>query len=713
MQRLLRRATPALLGIGVVAGLLAARIALPDPFERVRLAVFDTAQRAAPRLRVEADSPVRIIDIDDASLARLGQWPWPRSLLAGLVGTLQDMGAASIALDMVFSEPDRTSPARLAQEWQAAHGWRLDADGAPLPDHDRMLAETIGRGRVVLGYGLVGRENGARPVAGPSFALIGPDPRATVPAFAGAVPNLAILDAAGAGHGSFAIAAGRDEIVRRLPLISARGTALVPALSVEALRVAQGEDTLKVRAETTEDGAVTGYLLRIGTLDVPLDREGAYWLHHAGTLAAEAIPAWRLLDPRAAADLRDRIAGRIVLVGTSATGLSDLRPTPLNAFEPGVAIHAEAIEQMVSGLHPTRPAWAIGAEGAAAAALALLIAGLAAFTGLKQAGAAALALPAAVLAAAWLAFTRGHLLLDPSLPVMAMAASFGATSLTRHLLVERDASRLKTAFTHYLSPDLVQALARDPDRLKLGGETRPMTFLFTDLEGFTAMTESRGAEALVSLLNAYLDGLCGVAMAHGGTVDKIVGDAVHVMFNAPLDQPDHAARAVACALAIDAFAVAFAAGQRAQGVPFGATRIGVNTGPAVVGNFGGTRRFDYTAHGDAINTAARLEAANKALGTRICVAGTTVAACPGLAFRPIGSLTLRGKTHAVPVFDPLPAAQAGDAFNRDYLAAFARLDADGDGAAIETLHEARPDDPVVALHARRLRAGERSTRIAA
>lgn len=703
---------PALLGAMAVAGLVGARIAAPDPFERMRTALSDAAERAAPRIRDAGASPVRIVDIDDASLARLGQWPWPRATVARMVAALQDLGAAAIALDMVFSEPDRTSPANLAAGWLAEHGRPLDT-GGPLPDYDRTFADTIARGRVVLGYGLLPADNGARRIATPAIATIGSDPRATIPAFAGAVPNLAILDAVAAGHGSFAIAAGRDEIVRRLPLIAVQGGDLVPGLAVEALRVAQGEDALALRTETAQDGTVTGYHLRIGALDVPLDAQGGYRLHHAGTLARGAIPAWRLLDPEVAAGLKQTIAGRIVLIGTSATGLSDLRPTPLNAFEPGVAIHAEAIEQIVSGIHPVRPAWATGAEIVAALGLALVLALVTAFASLRLAGALALLLPAAILAAAWLAFTRQHLLVDPGLPVMAMVAAFVATMLARHLLTERDAARLKAAFTHYLSPDLVQALARDPGRLKLGGETRPMTFLFTDLEGFTAMTESRGAEALVSLLNAYLDGLCGVAMAHGGTVDKIVGDAVHVMFNAPLDQPDHAERAVSCALAIDAFAVAFATGRRARGVPFGATRIGVNTGPAVVGNFGGARRFDYTAHGDAINTAARLEAANKALGTRICVSGSTVSACPGLPFRPIGSLTLRGKANAVPVFDPLPADRAGDAFVRDYCAAFLRLDTEGDGAPIELLHAARPDDPVLALHARRLRAGERTTRIAA
>jgi adenylate cyclase len=242
-----------------------------------------------------------------------------------------------------------------------------------------------------------------------------------------------------------------------------------------------------------------------------------------------------------------------------------------------------------------------------------------------------------------------------------------------------------------------------------------MTFLFTDLEGFTSLTEGADPQDIVLWLNAYLDGLCRIAMEHGGTVDKIVGDAVHVMFNAPLDQPDHAERGVRCALAIDAFAQKYSDDYKARGIAFGVTRIGVNTGPAVVGNFGGSRRFDYTAHGDAINTAARLESANKALGTRICVARATADKVAGIAFLPIGTVMLKGKTQGVDVFAPhRESADAGD-WSALYRDAFARM-LNGDDAgsqALIALHERHPDHPILALHARRIRAGERLAPMAA
>lgn len=713
MLRLARRVSPVLAGLGLLAALLGLRAGLPDPFERLRLAGFDLLQRAAPRPAAD-DLPVRVVDIDDASLARHGQWPWSRDVVARLVGRLQDLGAAAIALDIVFAEPDRTSPARLAEGWRRDYGWGAPTDTA-LPDHDATLAQILARGRVVAGYGLLAADNGGRTPKKPGFASLGPDPAPRLPGFSGVIPNIPVLEEAAAGHGSFTIAAGQDEIVRRLPLLASLRGGLVPSLALEALRVAQGEDTIRIRAEqgAGAEGAVTGYTVSVGGIELPLDAEGAFRLHHSGSVAQRSLPAWRFLEAEPGSELGDAVAGKIVLVGTSAVGLGDLRPTPLNAFEPGIAIHAEALEQILSGHHLARPAWAPGAEILASLLLALAAILAAARAGSRLAAATALGLVGATGLAAWLAFTRAGLLVDASFALLAILGGFAAASLARHLLTERDAAHLRQAFAHYLSPDLVKALASDPGRLKLGGETRAMTFLFTDLEGFTSLTETRGAEALVSLLNGYLDGLCGVAMAHGGTVDKIVGDAVHVMFNAPLDQPDHARRAVECALAMDDFATGFAAERRAEGVPFGVTRIGVNTGPAVVGNFGGARRFDYTAHGDAINTAARLEAANKTLGTRICIAGSTVAGCEGLAFRPIGTLMLRGKALGVPVFAPSRPTEA--AFDARYGAALARLQ-EGEEAGAEallSLHAERPDDPVLALHARRIEAGQRDLRIAA
>ncbi|HEX4766543.1 MAG TPA: adenylate/guanylate cyclase domain-containing protein [Lichenihabitans sp.] len=716
----LRRSIPFIAGLSIVGLVSGARLLAPEPFDRLQSYGFDTLQRFFPRADADILHPgsgVPVVDIDEASLARYGQWPWSRLVVSRLIANLQDAGAAAIGLDMVFAEPDRTSPATLVPQWRREDGLSVTGPGA-LPDYDRQLAATLARGRVVTGYGLIAAANGKAPVLTAGIGMIGSAQPAGLWDYAGAVPNLPMLDEAAAGQGSFTIAgAGRDEIIRRLPLVMSLDGNLVPALTLEALRVADGSDD-DIRLRETRNGGprgtLMGYTARVGTHDIPLAPDGTMLLHHGLRSPAMTISAARVLDPEAQVALKRTVAGRIVLIGTSAVGLSDLRPTPLSAFEPGVNIHAGAIEQILGGDLLARPALAPGGEFVAAAALGVVVAGLVSWLGIAAGAGLVLAVIAAALGGTALAFAKANLLLDPSLVALEPLAAFVAAMLARYLLIERRASGLRAAFSQYLSPALVEALARDPSQLRLGGETRQMSFLFTDLEGFTSFTETADPALLVSTLNAYLDAVCGIVMEHGGTVDKIVGDAVHVMFNAPLDQPDHAARAVRCALAIDVFAQGFAAGHKAQGRSFGTTRIGVNTGPAVVGNFGGKRRFDYTAHGDSINTAARLEAANKRLGTRICVAASSVAAAPGLRFRPIGALELKGKSNRVEVFAPLPDMGPENAWAERYADAFGRLSRGEErGAeAILELHAAHPDDPILGFHARRIALGQRDTDVA-
>jgi adenylate cyclase len=711
-----RRALPALMGLFAISSLLAGRGLFPDSFERARLFVFDTLQRLGPW--EHPPEAVKIVDIDDQSLKRVGQWPWSRSTLAQLVRNLQDFGAKAIAFDVVFSEPDRTSPALLAREWEREFGWRLEAGGAAaLPDYDQQLVAAFARGRVVTGFGLLAANNGAAPAIGASLATIGGDPAATIQNFRGAVPSLPALEAAAAGNGGFSIIAGRDQIVRQMPMLFAFDGKSAPALALEALRVAEDEDTIKVRVERNggPSGPVTGYTIRVGDYEAPLAVDRSFLLHHGAQSAANVIAAWRLLDPSEGPRLKSEIEGHIALIGTSAVGLSDLRATPLNPLEPGVNIHARAIEQILAHHFLSRPARAPGAEFVMAALLSIALALLATYAALRSALLAMAACLACLIGATWLAFSLEGLLLDPSLIGLTIVVGGIATSLTRYFVADRDAARLRLAFAHYLSPALVAALARDPDRLKLGGEQREMTFLFTDLEGFTSLTEAADPRDIVAWLNAYLDGLCRIAMDHGGTLDKIVGDAVHVMFNAPLDQPGHAERGVRCALAMDAFAQAYSAERRACGIAFGVTRIGVNTGRAVVGNFGGSRRFDYTAHGDAINTAARLESAKKALGTRICVACATVEKVKSIAFLPVGTLMLKGKMQGVDVYAPLGDSADAEGWSALYLKAFAQMlnGEEAGSTALLALHERHPGHPILALHARRIKAGERSVRMAA
>jgi len=371
----------------------------------------------------------------------------------------------------------------------------------------------------------------------------------------------------------------------------------------------------------------------------------------------------------------------------------------------GVYLHAIAVNNILRG---------DGLEVLAPRMRALFSLPLALVTGLAT---ISLGLPGAILscllaAGAWaisavLIFDQS-LILPLLLPLMAGFLTFVLVLGLRFVFLDKDARFLRKAFTSYVAPALVDQLIKQPDKLKLGGERREMTFLFTDLTGFTSLIEQQDPDEAVHLLNAYLDQMTQIAIRHGGTIDKVVGDALCVIFSAPLDQSDHAKRAVDCALEMDVFASGFAMEQQSNGIPFGHTRIGVNSGPAIIGNFGGNEFFDYTAHGDAVNTAARLESVNKQFGTLLAVSGETVRCCPDFSGRLIGHLILKGKTQATEVYEPIcNEAEQSELFAK-YASAFDLLEREEAGAkaAFSALAKEFPDDGVTQFHLSRLNSSQ-------
>ena len=495
-------------------------------------------------------------------------------------------------------------------------------------------------------------------------------------------------------------------MLRRIPLLLRIGDDIAPSFSAEMLRVLLGADGYEIRVEPAGvEGALPAIReVAVGGLIIPTDVAGRMWLHFTRPETGRSLPAWRVLageiDP-------ERLAGQAVAVGTSAAGLKDLRATPLDLAAAGVMVHAVAVEQMLLGRFLERPAWVEPVELIYTVLLGLVLILL--LRRLKALGCAALGALAVTVAAgaSWYAYTEHRLLVDPVLPSLAALLVYLVGSLISFARTEAERRRVRTAFAHYLAPAVVQQLMDRPEALRLGGERRETTFLFTDLAGFTSLAEGLEPDVLVRLLNEYLDGTCRIVLGHGGTIDKIVGDALHVMFNAPSDQPDHAGRALRCALELDAFCRGHAARQRALGIDLGVTRIGVNTGETVVGNFGGATRFDYTAHGDAINTAARLEGANKYFDTRICVSETTLAHCPWAYRRPIGRLVLKGKSEGLGTFELLDAERAEAPETGEYMQAWGLLEA-GDPAAASVFAELAdryPADGLIAFHAIRLEAG--------
>jgi adenylate cyclase len=279
---------------------------------------------------------------------------------------------------------------------------------------------------------------------------------------------------------------------------------------------------------------------------------------------------------------------------------------------------------------------------------------------------------------------------------------------------QAEAERAHASLSRYFSPNLALRLASDSAAAELSGQRRQIATLFTDIASFTALVESLEPAVLGTLLNEYVSGMTDIVFAHDGTVAKIVGDALHVLFGAPGEQPDHAARAVACALDLDRYAQDFRDRWQKKGIPLGVTRIGVHAGSAIVGNFGGDKFFDYTAYGDTINVAARLEAANKQLGTRICVSASLAEKVDGFRGRPVGDLVLRGRTEALRAFEPLPLEQHESSAAKVYCDAFAKLEANDPSAlaAFASHVGQQPQDHLASFHLKRLLNGASGVRIA-
>jgi adenylate cyclase len=694
----------AVLGLGVALFLIE-----PLPLSALRLAGFDLYQRVLPRDYEPA--PVRVVDIDEASLARLGQWPWPRTRIAELVEQLDEKGAAAVVFDVMFAEADRTSPRALLEVWDVAGDMR-DALAA-LPDHDQLLAERMRDRPVVLGFALERFSEGGA-LEGPWRYVVRGQPVAPyLHAFSGAVESLPVLREAAAGQGALSFVPDHDGVVRRVPLVLGLNGQPVPTLVSEALRVALGERVYLLR--TGEEPGAGLQEFRVGPVAAATTRHGEIWVHYTRPHPERTIPAWRVFPDLAGSDAAtvDDIAGNVVLIGSSAQGLMDLRFSPLGGVMPGVEAHAQALEQILLERTLDRPHWTAVVELAALVAGGFLVGAAALLTGALGSALLTLVVVVGLIGAGWWAFASASVLLDPTLPALVILLVFIVASLMRHLASEHQQRYLKGAFARYVSPNLVEHLVEHPGALALGGERRVCSFIFTDLAGFTSLMEKMDPAEAVALLNGYLDRMIGIAFEHQGTLDRIVGDAVAILFSAPLAQPDHAQRALTCALAMKRFADAYTADLQARGVAFGKTRIGVHSGEVIIGNFGGSTIFDYRALGDAVNTAARLESVNKHLGTWICVSDLTLASCSGIATRPVGRLVLKGKTEPLLVHEPIDE-QAGSRpdpdFPERYRRAFALLAA-GDPeavAAFVSLERDHPDDPLVALHLRRLRAGERT-----
>jgi adenylate cyclase len=650
----MKKKLPLIISIFVLSLAIFIKISDISLVEQLQLKVFDTFQIKHPRQYTE--QPIKIIDIDDESLEKLGQWPWPRSILAEIIDRLNNNGAAAIAMDIVFAEEDRTSPKHILPLWKQTE--KLSYLLKELPDHDELFSKAIAKANVVTGFVLTQEtsKKSAAPKAGFSYA--GNDPSPFLSNFSGYVTTLPDLEGAASGNGALNSMPDKDGILRRMPVVFLTGDKFTPSLSSETLRVAQGASGYVIKSSGASGeqsfGENTGVTaVKIGNFEIPTDPSGKFWIYYSEYRPERYIPAWKILDPNFDTSF---LEGQMVFIGTSAAGLRDIRATPLNPTISGVEIHVQALEQVLSGEFLNRPDWIRGAEILMMVIVGvILIIMMNKLSALWGAAFTLIALASAV-SFSWYCFIEYRMLIDPITPGIAIVFLYLSESLIRYIGSEKEKKEVRNAFSHYMSPALVAQLAAHPESLKLGGETKNLTLLFCDIRGFTTISENFNAQDLTKFINNFLTPMTTVILDKKGTIDKYMGDCIMAFWNAPLDDPEHPQNACISALqmikALDVLNIQQEKEAQEKDRKFIPIHIGIglNTGDCCVGNMGSDQRFDYSVLGDDVNLASRLEGQSKTYGVDIVIGGNTQLAASEFATLELDLIKVKGKTKPVRIY---------------------------------------------------------------
>lgn len=621
------------------------------PFvRRLDNAVFDAFQRLAPR-PYDPAVPVRIVAIDRPALERYGQWPWPRPVIAALSERLTAMGARAIGFDMVFSEPDRTSPEEVARSLSrfGIVSATAYADGRT---HDRIFAEALAQSPSVLGSILTRERNDRRPAVSARPSILGTDPRAALPSFNGADINRPVLGEAASGVASVTLTPRdrEDGIIRRVPLLARVGDDIVPTLALEVLRVGEGERGYILRGSDA-NGEIAGHQpvvtgLRIGRHVLQTTADGAMWVRYGGSQPRRRISAAAVLDADIDdASLRGRIDGHFILIGATAPGLGDIVATPMSATVPGIEVHAELLEQILEGTSLARPDWASGAERLTSWIIGLLIAGIVIVAAYGWAAVFASAALVALPALSFMMFSRHGILVGPTVPFLATIGAWVAAAAVDYLGARRERHEIRRQFEHFVAPDVIEEIARDPNRhMTPGGEERDLSVLFCDVRHFSSISAALEPSDLIDWLNGYLTPMTEAILDERGTIDKFIGDAIMAFWNAPRRDEAHARGALRGALSLVKAAEAMSIGYIAKGFPPARIGVGLNTGPCSVGRIGARTRLDYTCIGDTVNVASRLDGMTKIYGVDICVGEETMRRTDGFAFVLLDRVEVLGRS---------------------------------------------------------------------
>lgn len=641
-----------IIGMSIALLMLVLYVAQPAMLVQVDRKAYDTFLKYQSG---GSPSPVPvIIDIDEKSLAAYGQWPWPRYHIAHLLEKLTQMGVAAVGLDILFSEPDGSSPAQIKQHLKKNFNIDFEFTGLPpqLQDNDNLLATVLSQSPAVLGLFL--RFDGISvdsQLLPPPTGIVEQLPTGAAP------PRDKLLRASGvtlpmpalrkmATQGFINVLPDSDGIIRAAPLVmqihNANRQLVYASLAVRSLMQAMGVKTMILKSNA--DGLES---IRIGKTVIPVTPEGFFRVPFRGpSRTYPYISVYDVLENNIPPNF---LQGRIALVGTSATGLLDIRATPLDAVYPGVEVHATIIDAILSGRSISIPAWTMGAQ-----VLAIMLTGVLcclAFGLLKPAIylPVALALTSGAVAASFSIFQSGSYFSPIYVVITVIAEGVGLLSL-RFWQSDRQKRQLHQAFNRYVSPEVVSRIARHEGDI-LAGEVREVSLLFTDVRGFTSLSEKLQPAQVVALLNRYLTPMTALIRASGGTVDKFIGDAIMAFWNAPLDVENHPAKALRTLLDMQkALIILNSSLQKDFG--FGLSMGGgVHTGTVHVGNMGSEELLDYTCIGDNVNLAARLESLCSRYGVGAIVSDATAARCgDDFVLRHLDSIRVKGKLQPVTIY---------------------------------------------------------------
>jgi len=646
-----------LVGIALLAIFLFIYHLDPYPIEFLRLKTFDFYQQLKPRdIPPPQGKPVTIIDLDEESLNEVGQWPWPRTIIARLLYNLKQMGSVLVGFDIVFAEPDRMNPAEIPDTvvgLDEATAAKLRA----LPSNDSVFARAIRESRVVLGQAgywktLKTKKLNASPIK-TSVALLkqgkNVTPSAFLPQVQTLVRNVRLLEKSAAGVGIFSLAPELDGTVRRVPTLFVYEEDLYPTLSIEILRVAFNRKTILVKANR----AGITFLGVSKDLQLPTDSRGRVWPYFSISDKSKYVSAVDVLNGTADPSL---LKGKLAIIGTSAVGLVDIRAVPTDPVMPGVEVHVQLIEAALHKAWLSRPNYFNAAEMALIlfGGLAMII--LVPWVGAKWTMMLFFALTGGAGSFSWYLFTEHQMLLDAGYAAISILLLYTVLTYISYVKEEAERRQTRSAFSKYLSPQMVERVVANPRALQLGGEEREVTLLFCDVRGFTTISEQFDAVGLTRLINRLLTPMTHEILERQGTVDKYMGDCIMAFWNAPIDDPEHARHSSLSALAMLDRIVALNETLAKEAEEEGRNHIplkcgfGLNTGIAVVGNMGSEQRFDYSVLGDVVNLAARLEGQSKFYGVDVVLGSETRAQVPGLATIELDLIQVKGKTVGVNIF---------------------------------------------------------------